>query len=117
MSDDYQERFARQDAEYAAYLAKAHQQAQQACTPMEFAGWLRKVSDIREASWDENAGVMSRHTGLPYGAYQKHYGDPLYSEAGIPEVWWPIFDCLLTAGYCEMWDFCDTVLGKEERKD
>ena len=80
-----------------------------AVTPKEFAKWLKAVGDMREGSYDPDGGErMLSDPTRSYGKYNKSYQE--CAEEVVPEVWWPIFDCLLTAGYCEMWDWAEKQL-------
>ena len=62
---------------------------------------LRNASDIREKSWD----------GERYGLTNSDAAEQACSRDNPLSI---IMGCLLTAGYCDMWDFCDIVLGKAE---
>ena len=70
---------------------------------MYLATILRKVGDLHEASWN----------GKGYGHYTKTYRECMI-EAGVCESdpLTKILACLFTAGYCDMWEFCDETLGK-----
>lgn len=68
----------------------------------EFATKLRQVHELREASWGGNPP-----------AYTRHYPG-LITEVFGNSPWAKIADCLFTAGYCEMWEFCDEILGPEQ---
>jgi hypothetical protein len=65
---------------------------------------IREVSELHEKSWE---------AGEPYGEYTKDYSDCIEEVVGDDPIGL-ILSCLFTAGYCEMYDFCDEVLGKSE---
>lgn len=58
---------------------------------------LRRASHLHESSWNGERYTIS-HSGA---AEHVCPGDPLAI----------IIACLLTAGFCDTWDFCDQVLG------
>ena len=82
---------------------------QHAVTPKEFAGWLKAVGDMREGSYDPEGGLKYQD-GTPSGKYRLHYDECI--AACVPEEWRTIFDCLLTAGYCDMWNWADAQLAE-----
>jgi hypothetical protein len=67
-------------------------------TNQELALALRQVSKAHEASWDTFKAK-----------YNRSMHDCIRAELGNDPLAL-IFDCLFTAGYAEMWSFCDQVL-------
>lgn len=66
---------------------------------------IRKVHELREASYDASAGRC--------GGYSKRYQDCIREVVGDDPIA-TILSCLFTAGYCDMYEFADAVLGKVE---
>lgn len=81
----------------------------------QLAVWLRAARDRHEESYIEQ--VTDSRGNLISGGYYM-----LSSQAAASVVVGEnnpialVIACLLTAGYCEMWDFCDQVLGPEQTK-
>ena len=65
-------------------------------TPKEFAKMCRDALACREASWNDT---------------KNRYMKPCLTAAAetCPEPWAPIVACLLTAGYADVWEWCDKV--------
>lgn len=70
---------------------------------------IRKVSELHEASYvgDEE------YKANPHLPYRKSYYDCIREVVGNDPIA-TILDCLFTTGYCEMFEFADTVLEKEQ---
>ena len=62
---------------------------------------IREVSQLRESSWDGST---------KYGEYKLSYDDCIQQVVGDDPIG-IILACLFTAGYSDMYDFCDQVLG------
>lgn len=64
-------------------------------TPKQFAKTLRRMSEVREASWDGRR-------------YDKSWDDVAIECA--PEPWPRILAVLMIPEYADIWDWCDSVL-------
>lgn len=71
---------------------------------------IRRVEEIHEASYDKAKSYVTRDgTEIPKG-YTKTYSVCVREVVGTDPIA-TILDCLFTAGYCDMFEFADTVLG------
>jgi hypothetical protein len=70
-------------------------------TNIELAEAIRAIDKLREASYDR--GTLR---------YTKRYDECIAEVVGSDPIHL-LLSCLFTAGYCEMFDFCDLVLGAE----
>ena len=68
---------------------------------------IREVSGLHEKSWTKGEGDK-------YGRYTKDYDECIAEVVGDDPIGL-ILSCLFTAGYCEMHDFCDEVLGEQSK--
>jgi hypothetical protein len=73
---------------------------------------IREIANLREKSWKPEA--WQGREGQWYGEYQKDYDECIHDVVGDDPIGL-ILSCLFTAGYCEMYDFCDQVLGEESK--
>lgn len=71
---------------------------------------LRRVHAEREASWVPGGG---QSIATASGHYTRTYRD-CYPDAGIgpDNPLGLILDCLFTAGFCEIWEFCEQAEGR-----
>jgi hypothetical protein len=69
-------------------------------TNIELAEAIRAIHKLREASY------------VGAGRYGKRYDECIAEVVGSDPIHL-LLSCLFTAGYCEMFDFCDIVLGAE----
>lgn len=79
-------------------------------SPKDFAVICCKTHEIREASFDDklNGG---------YGKYLKDYNQAAQEACeslGYNLQWARIISVLLFPGYCDVWDWCTEVCGKEK---
>lgn len=73
---------------------------------------IRDVERLQEASYDPGLGATTRE-GRTGGEYTKTYLVCIDEIVGDDPIWM-ILACLFTAGYCEIFDFCNVILGKEK---
>ena len=74
-------------------------------TNVEIARALRQIDTLHQASWDKDKRRYTRPCGE---CIQEVVGnDPIAL----------LFGCLFAVGYCEMWDFCDKVLGPQSSNE
>lgn len=86
---------------------------------------IRKVNELREASYDpgteksvdtlNGVGHQGFSEWARYPGYTKTYSACIQEVVGDDPIA-TILGCLFTAGYCDMFEFADQVLGPETPK-
>lgn len=78
---------------------------------IKLATWLRAVRKAHEASFKETNDIGPYGYRIHEARYHKTVSDCI--EEVIPgNPLGMILNCLFDAGYAEMWDFCNEVLGR-----
>lgn len=77
------------------------------------ASWVEGIKNPEWDNWVNDAITKEPRYWLQEGKYAKSMHDCICEVVGSDPIA-TILDCLFTAGFADMYDFCDAVLGKEQ---